>query len=43
LKKEVEQLVVEAKKLGLEMEDLTEAIGEHWRRLDGTIRPRRKP
>jgi GntR family transcriptional regulator len=43
LKKELEQLVVEAKKLGIEMEDLTEAIGEHWRRLDGTIRPRRKP
>jgi GntR family transcriptional regulator len=39
LKKELEQLVVEAKKLGLEMEDITEAIGEHWRRLDGTIRP----
>jgi GntR family transcriptional regulator len=43
LKKELEQLVVEAKKLGLEMEDLTEAIGEHWHRLDGTIRPRSKP
>jgi len=43
LRKELEQLVVEAKKLGIEMEDLTAALGEHWRRLDGTIRPRRKP
>jgi len=39
LKKELEQLVVEAKKLGLEMEDITEAIGQHWLRLNGTIRP----
>lgn len=42
LKKELEQLVVEAKKLGLEMDDLVDAMAEHWRRLDGTIRPRRK-
>jgi DNA-binding transcriptional regulator YhcF (GntR family) len=42
LKKEVEQLVVEAKKLGLELEAVTGAISEHWTRLDGTIRTARK-
>jgi GntR family transcriptional regulator len=36
LKKELEQLVVEAKKLGLELEEVTNAIGQHWARLDGT-------
>lgn len=34
LQKELEQLVVEAKKLGLELGDITEAIAEHWCRLD---------
>lgn len=34
LKKELEQLVVEAKRLGLEVEDVTEAIVEHWDRLE---------
>jgi hypothetical protein len=29
----VEQLTVEAKKLGLTLEDLHSAIDEHWRRL----------
>jgi GntR family transcriptional regulator len=44
LKKEVEQLVVEAKKLGLDLEEVTGAVTEHWTRLDGTIRTtRRKP
>ncbi len=35
LKKELEQLVVEAKKLGLELTDVTEAVVRHWSRLDG--------
>jgi GntR family transcriptional regulator len=30
---EVEQLVVEAKKLGLALEDLQEAIADHWQKL----------
>jgi GntR family transcriptional regulator len=34
LKHEVEQLVVEAKRVGLELEDLLEAIGAHWEKLD---------
>jgi len=36
LKKELEQLVVEAKKLGLELDEVTSAIARHWSRLDGT-------
>ena len=36
LKRELEELVVEAKKLGLELEDVVEALNEHWRRLDWT-------
>jgi GntR family transcriptional regulator len=35
LKNELEQLVVEAKKIGLELGDVTEALRDHWRRLDG--------
>ncbi len=35
LKKELEQLVVEAKQLGLELDQVTEALAEHWKRLDG--------
>lgn len=42
LKKELEQLVVEAKKLGLELEDVTDAIGQHWSRLDGTNKAARR-
>ena len=34
LKKELEQLVVEAKKLGLGLDEVTDAVGQHWRRLD---------
>ncbi len=33
LKGELEQLVVQAKKLGLEIEDVQRALAEHWRRL----------
>jgi GntR family transcriptional regulator len=42
LKKEAEQLVVEAKKLGLDLEEVIGAVNEHWTRLDGTIRTARK-
>jgi GntR family transcriptional regulator len=36
LRKELEQLVVEARKLGLGLEDLMEATRQHWRSLTGT-------
>jgi GntR family transcriptional regulator len=42
LKKELEQLVVEAKKLGLELDDVTDAVSDHWYRLDGTNKAVRK-
>jgi GntR family transcriptional regulator len=35
LRRELEQLVVEAKKLGLDLEEVTESLAEHWCRLDG--------
>ncbi|HMF79006.1 MAG TPA: GntR family transcriptional regulator [Bryobacteraceae bacterium] len=35
LKKELEQLVVEAKKLGLDLDEVTAALTQHWQRLDG--------
>jgi GntR family transcriptional regulator len=31
---ELERLVVEAKKLGLELDDVQTAVGEHWKRLN---------
>jgi GntR family transcriptional regulator len=34
LKKELEQLAVEAKKLGLSLDEVTESLHRHWRRLD---------
>jgi GntR family transcriptional regulator len=33
LDEEFEELVVEAKRLGIELADIQEAIAEHWRRL----------
>jgi GntR family transcriptional regulator len=36
LKTELEELVVEAKKLGLELDDVMRALTQHWRRLDWT-------
>ncbi len=36
LKEPLERLVVEAKKLGLELGDVTEALDEHWNRLTGS-------
>jgi len=35
LENEVEQLVVEAKKLHMSLEEVTDALAEHWQRLDG--------
>jgi GntR family transcriptional regulator len=35
LKNELEQVVVEAKKIGLELDDLKDALTAHWKRLDG--------
>ena len=35
LQEELEQLVVEAKKLGLELREVQAALAEHWIRLDG--------
>jgi DNA-binding transcriptional regulator YhcF (GntR family) len=34
LKTELEQLVVEAKRLGMRLEDVTGALADHWKRLD---------
>jgi GntR family transcriptional regulator len=36
LKRELEQLVVEAKKLGLQLEEVAAALERHWHRLAGT-------
>jgi GntR family transcriptional regulator len=35
LQKELEQLIVEAKRLGLSFHDVRSAVAQHWRRLDG--------
>jgi len=35
LEREVERLVVEAKRLGVELEDLSSAVAAHWKRLGG--------
>jgi GntR family transcriptional regulator len=41
LKNEVEELVVEAKTLGLTLDEITDAIVGHWNRLEGSARPTR--
>jgi GntR family transcriptional regulator len=33
LGREVEQLIVEAKKLGLSLEDIQTSVADHWRKL----------
>lgn len=38
LKGSLEELVVEAKKLGMELDDVMEALEQHWRRLGGSPR-----
>jgi GntR family transcriptional regulator len=42
LKKELEQVVVEAQKLGLDLEEVVEAMTQHWRRLNGTEKAGRR-
>jgi GntR family transcriptional regulator len=36
LNTELEHLVVEAKKLGLDLDDVAAAVAQHWKRLDGS-------
>jgi GntR family transcriptional regulator len=46
LKKELEQLVVEAKQLGLGLDDVTAAVARHWENLEKPVGKRldgRKP
>lgn len=38
MNQELEQVVVEARKLGLEFDDVATALSEHWKRLDGRKR-----
>lgn len=42
LQEEVEQLVVEAVRVGASLEDVVQAISEHWHKLDGTSEARGK-
>lgn len=35
LEEEVEELAVEAKRLGIDLEDVVESITQHWKRLSG--------
>jgi DNA-binding transcriptional regulator YhcF (GntR family) len=35
LGEQIEALVVEAKKLGIELDDMTASVAEHWKRLGG--------
>ncbi|MGA3325592.1 MAG: GntR family transcriptional regulator [Terriglobia bacterium] len=37
LRTELEQLVVEAMRLGMQLSDVEEALAEHWERLDSTV------
>ena len=39
LEKEIEELTVEAKRLGVDLDDVVEALTDHWKRLT----PKRKP
>jgi GntR family transcriptional regulator len=42
MRDELEHLVVEAKRLGLSLDEMTEALSNHWQRLDGTAIGTRK-
>ena len=42
LRRELEQLVVEAMKLGLELDEVTDSLAEHWSHLGGTAKPVRE-
>jgi GntR family transcriptional regulator len=39
LGQEIEQLVVEARKLGLTLDDMADAVAAHWKRLGGENNP----
>jgi GntR family transcriptional regulator len=39
LNREIEQLVVEAKKLGLDLDEVNAAVARHWKRLGGDNKP----
>jgi len=41
LGREIEQLVVEAKKLGIEIEDVLDSVSAHWKRLSARPEPDR--
>jgi GntR family transcriptional regulator len=43
LEQEIEQLVVEAKKLGIGLEEITSSISTHWTRLGGVAGSGEKP
>lgn len=36
LGRDIEELVVEGKRLGLDLKDMAESLAEHWRRLEGS-------
>ena len=36
LDQEIEELLVEAKKLGISLEEISQTLSEHWKRLDAT-------
>src|SRR5215467_9840244 len=36
---EIEQLMVEARKMGIELEDVIESVTTHWKRLGGSASP----
>lgn len=38
LKEEVEQLVVEAKRVGADLDEVLEAVEQHWRGMDRAVR-----
>jgi GntR family transcriptional regulator len=42
LRRELEQVVVEAMKLGLELDEVTDSLAEHWSRLGGNRKPARE-
>jgi DNA-binding transcriptional regulator YhcF (GntR family) len=41
LQKEIEQVVVEARRLGLSLEEVLEAVSAHWERFDPDFDPNR--
>lgn len=41
LETEMEQLVVEAKKLGIELDEVTKSLASHWKRIGGQPKPPR--